>query len=184
MKVMLCLPGTAYSREFLLAWTDMVMQLARTHEISVSQHLTRSLCVGNSPVFNGQDYDAALFIDPNILFTIDDVRNLLESPRDVTAGIYMTPSLQTFDVIRVFNEDFMKKDGHYKFLKPQDIEGASQYMKVDYTGLGFLLLKKGVIESYNGSILDMNDPMTFCKNLPDIYVDTKIRVGNQQLMIL
>ena len=121
MKIIFCLPGQTYSREFLLSWTELMMQAsARGHEIMVAQNLTRQLCVAGDPVkgpFQGQEYDAVMWIGQDAIFKTDDFFNLLESPHNVTSGIYMSETLQNFDVVREFSDDFPAG----KYLRPEDI---------------------------------------------------------------
>ena len=44
----------------------------------------------NQKPFQGKvDYDVIVWIDSDIIFTPEDVFKLLDSPHDVTAGVYM-----------------------------------------------------------------------------------------------
>jgi hypothetical protein len=189
MKIIFCLPGQTYSRDFLLAWTELMMQAsARGHQIMVAQNLNRQLCVSGDPEngpFQGQDYDAVMWIGQDVVFKSEDFFKILESPHNVTAGIYMTETLQNFDVIRKFSPDFPKG----KYLHPDDIVGAAQYVPVDYTGMNWMLIRKGVFEKlpypYIWSTQTDNEEMNFCKTVDEpIHIDTTIRIGNQKRMII
>ena len=216
MKVIFCLPGREYSREFLMSWTELMMQAnAKGHQCMVSQnyssvvHFARAKCLGgdvlagpNQKPFQGKvDYDAVMWIDSDIVFKPEDFLALLESPHDVTAGLYMMEDLQHFATVQQRNDEFFAKKGTYKFLTPDDVIGQPQYMKVDYTGMGWMLIRKGVVEDlkypwFNSAlnkisdeIVDMDsEDVAFCKALWDaghpVYVDTKIRVGHQKLMAI
>lgn len=190
MKIIFCLPGQTYSHEFLLAWTQLMMQAnAKGHQIMVAQNLTRQQCiaVGEGP-FQGQDYDAAMWIGEGTIFKTEDFFNLLESPHNVTAGIYMREDCQTFDVIREFTNDFP----HGKYLRPEDIVGAPQYVPVDYAGMNWMLVRKGIFEKLPYPYIwseptESSEEKVFSKcagPLGPVYIDTKIRVGNQKRMIL
>lgn len=190
MKIIFCLPGQTYSREFLLAWTELMMQAnAKGHQIMVAQNLTRQQCiaVGEGP-FQGQDYDAAMWIGEGTIFKTEDFFNLLESPHNVTAGIYMREDCQTFDVIREFTNDFPRG----KYLRPEDIVGAPQYVPVDYAGMNWMLVRKGIFEKLPYPYIwseptESSEEKVFSKcagPLGPVYIDTKIRVGNQKRMIL
>jgi len=209
------MPGRSYSREFLLCWTDLLMQLAgKGHNIMISQqyssvvHFARAKCLGGDVLkgpdqkpFQGQvDYDVMVWIDSDIVFKPEDLFNLLESPHDVTAGVYMTEDLQNFATVKEWNTDFFKKNGNFKFLRPEDIVGAPQYMPVAYTGMGWMAIRKGVVEDLKypwfhadleniDGIVDMKaEDVAFCKALWDaghpVHIDTKIRVGHQKNVIL
>lgn len=216
VKVIFCMPGREYSREFLLAWSDVLMQATqRGHQVMISQqytsvvHFARAKCLGgnvlkgpNQKPFQGEvDYDVMMWIDSDIVFKPDDFFSMLESPHDVTAGLYMMENLQEFAVVRNWDTDYFKKFGSFKFLRPEDIIGAPHYMKVAYAGMGWMMIRKGVIESLkypwfhsqleqiSEDIVDMNsEDVSLCKAMTaaghDIYIDTKIRVGHQKSMII
>ena len=215
VKVVFCMPGRTYSREFLLAWSDLLMQASnRGHQIMISQqyssvvHFARAKCLGGDVLkgpdqkpFQGQvDYDVMMWIDSDIVFKPEDFFNLLESPHDVTAGLYMMEDLQHFAAVAEWNEDFFTKFGTFKFLRPDDIQGAPQYMPVAYAGMGWMMIRKGVVESLKypwfwsdlqtvGDLKDMNsEDVAFCRALQTaghtVYVDTKCRVGHQKLMLI
>jgi hypothetical protein len=171
-------------------------------------HFARAKCLGGD-VLKGQDqapfqgevdYDAMMWIDSDIVFKPEDFFSLLESPHDVTAGLYMMEDLQRFATVKDWNEDFFKKTGSFKFLRPDDVVGTPHYVPVAYTGMGWMLIRKGVVESIKypwfysplqtvGELVDMNsEDVSFCRALTEaghpIHIDTKIRVGHQKLMII
>jgi hypothetical protein len=215
VKVIFCMPGKMYSREFLLSWSDLLMQATnRGHQVMISQqyssvvHFARARCLGGDVLkgadqkpFQGQaDYDVMMWIDSDIVFKPEDFFNLLESPHDVTAGLYMMENLKEFAVVKEWNEDFFKKDGTFKFLRQEDIVGSPQYVPVAYAGMGWMMIRKGVVESLKypwfwseleniGDLVEMNsEDVAFCRALAKaghaIHVDTKTRVGHQKLMII
>ena len=209
------MPGKTYSREFLLAWSDLLMQATnRGHQVMISQqyssvvHFARARCLGGDVLkgadqkpFQGQiDYDVMMWIDSDIVFKPEDFFNLLESPHDVTAGLYMMENLKEFAVVKEWNEDFFMKDGTFKFLRPEDIIGSPQYIPVAYSGMGWMMIRKGVVETLKypwfwselekiGDLVEMNsEDVAFCRALAKaghtIHVDTKTRVGHQKLMLI
>ena len=215
MKIVFCMPGRSYSREFLLAWSDVLMQAtARGHQCMISQqyssvvHFARAKCLGGDVLkgpdqkpFQGQvDYDVMMWIDSDIVFKPEDFFALLESPYDVTAGLYLMEDLQHFATVKDWNEEFFKKTGTFKFMRPDDVIGAPQYIQVAYTGMGWMLIHKGVVESIKypwfwsplqniGNLVDMSsEDVAFCRALTEaghvIHVDTKIRVGHQKLVLI
>ena len=222
VKVVFCMPGRSYSREFLLAWSDLLMQASsRGHQVMISQqyssvvHFARAKCLGGDvmkgpdqkPFQGAVDYDVMMWIDSDIVFKPDDFFALLESPHDVTAGMYMMEDLQHFATVKEWDEDFFAKNGTFKFMKPEDIvrvgeadSPSSSYLPVAYTGMGWMMIRKGVVETIKypwfhsdlqtvGSLVDMNsEDVSFCRALQaaghTIHVDTKIRVGNQKLMLI
>lgn len=216
MKIIFCMPGKTYSREFLLCWSDLLMQASsRGHQVMISQqytscvHFARAKCLGGDVLkgpdqkpFQGQvDYDVMMWIDSDIVFKPEDLFALLESPHDVTAGLYMMENLKEFAVVKEWNTDYFVKNGTFKFLRPDDIVGAPQYMEVAYAGMGWMMIRKGVVEklkypwffspleTIGDGVVDMNsEDVSFCKALKEvgspIYVDTKIRVGHQKSLVI
>ena len=216
VKVVFCMPGRSYSREFLLAWSDLLMQASsRGHQVMISQqyssvvHFARAKCLGGDvmkgpdqkPFQGAVDYDVMMWIDSDIVFKPDDFFALLESPHDVTAGMYMMEDLQHFATVKEWDEDFFAKNGTFKFMKPEDLVGLdSSYLPVAYTGMGWMMIRKGVVETIKypwfhsdlqtvGSLVDMNsEDVSFCRALQTaghtIHVDTKVRVGHQKLMLI
>jgi len=216
------MPGRTYSREFLLAWSDLLMQAtSRGHQVMISQqyssvvHFARAKCLGGDvlkgsdqkPFQGSVDYDVMMWIDSDVIFKPEDFFALLESPHDVTAGMYMMEDLQHFATVKEWNEDFFLKTGTFKFMRPEDVVGAPQYVPVAYTGMGWMMIRKGVVEdikypwfysdlqringvdSSTGPLVDMNsEDVAFCRSLQaaghQIHVDTKIRVGHQKLMLI
>ena len=222
VKVVFCMPGRQYSREFLLAWSDLLMQASsRGHQVMISQqyssvvHFARAKCMGGDvlkgpdqkPFQGAVDYDVMMWIDSDIVFKPDDFFALLESPHDVTAGMYMMEDLQHFATVKEWDEDFFAKNGTFKFMKPEDIvrvgeadSPSSSYLPVAYTGMGWMMIRKGVVETIKypwfyselqtvGTLVDMNsEDVSFCRALQTaghtIHVDTKVRVGHQKLMLI
>lgn len=215
VKIIFCMPGRSYSREFLLAWSDLLMQAnAKGHQIMISQqyssvvHFARAKCLGGDVLkgpdqkpFQSQiDYDIIMWIDSDILFKPEDFFKIIESPHDVTAGLYMMEDLQHFAVVRDWDEDMFIKNGTFKFLRPDDIQGASQYVPVAYAGMGWMAIKKGAIEDLKypwfwsdlqkiGSLIDMNsEDVAFCRALNEaghqVHIDTTVRVGHQKLLLI
>ena len=215
VKIVFCLPGRDYSREFLLSWSDLLMQANhRGHQIMISQHyssvvhFSRIKCLGGDVLqgpdqnpFQGKvEYDVMMWIDSDIIFKPEDFFDLLESPHDVTAGIYMNEDMQTFSAVRSWNDDIFAKTGSFKYLRPDDIVGAPQYIPVDYAGMGWMMIRKGVIEDLKypwfwsplqsiGDLVDMNaEDVSLCRAMNtaghQVYIDSKIRVGHQKAVII
>jgi hypothetical protein len=181
-------------------------------------HFARAKCLGGDvlkgpdqkPFQGGVDYDVMMWIDSDIVFKPEDFFALLESPHDVTAGMYMMEDLQHFATVKEWDEDFFAKNGTFKFMRPEDIgrvnsvDSDSPYLPVAYTGMGWMMIRKGVVEdlkypwfwsdlqrisSSTGPLVDMNsEDVAFCRALQaaghTIHVDTKCRVGHQKLMLI
>jgi hypothetical protein len=215
MKIVFCMPGRTYSREFLLAWSDLLIQAtAKGHQCMISQqyssvvHFARARCLGGDVLkgpdqkpFQGQvEYDAMLWIDSDMVFKPEDFFNILESPHDVTAGIYMMEDLQHLAVVKDWDTEYFSKTGTFKFLSPPDLENEPQYVPVSYAGMGWMLIRKGVLEDLKypwfwsplqqvGELVDMSsEDVALCKAMAaaghQVYIDKTLRVGHQKNMII
>ena len=219
MRVVFCMPGREYSREFLLAWSDLLMQASsKGHQVMISQqyssvvHFARAKCLGGDVLkgsdqkpFQGEvEYDAMMWIDSDIVFKPEDFFRILESPHDVTAGLYMMEDLQHLAVVKDWNEEYFKKNGSFEFMRPEELSSAPEYMPVAYAGMGWMLIRKGVVESlkypwfrselntmWDGEkmLIDLcSEDVSFCNALKaaghPVHVDTKLRVGHQKKMII
>jgi hypothetical protein len=115
----------------------------------------------------GSDYDAAMLIGHDIAFRPTEFFSILESPHDVTTGVYLKePTLDSPDPV-------FEGIG----LAPDTI-GDQQYLKVENAGFGWLLLRKGILESVSAFSED-----SFFSDLQiaghEIYADTTLRVGHR-----
>jgi len=188
----------------------------------VSSHvaLARAKTLGYSSLggadqlpFQGKvDYDYIMFLDSDILFKPDDFFALLESPHDVTSGLYMMQNNTTFTTCAKWDKDYFFNNGQFEFITPNYVEAykkstSDKYMPIVYTGMGFTLIKKGVLEklkypifyaelqkiqstdSTKPDVLDMpSEDVALFLNLQKAgitsYIDTNIRVGHEKLVIL
>jgi hypothetical protein len=124
---------------------------------------------------------------------------ILESPHDVTAGLYMMEDMENFAVVKEWDEEFFKKNGTFEFVKATTVF-EDQYLPVAYAGMGWMLVRSGVMEKLKypwfygplqtiGQAQDMmSEDVAFCRSLAasgtQVYVDTSIRVGHQKKVIL
>lgn len=166
MKIIFCLPGREYSREFLLSWSDLLVQtIKKGHEVLISQqyssmvHFARAKCLGGDVLkgatqkpFQGQvEYDVIMWIDSDIVFSADDFFKMLDSPHDVTCGSYMMSDLKNLCVVKNWDTDYFKKNGSFEFITPEMLKGYKdltdeRYLKVVYAGMGWMMIKNGAIE--------------------------------------
>ena len=162
MKIIFCLPGASYSGRFLQCWTNLLTELP---EYKISYGLSQDyLCniyhartkvlgaslergVDQKP-FNGKvDYDYIMWIDSDMVFKPEDFFKLLEHDKDVVSGIYMMQDNINYATVETMEEEFFAKNMHYQFLQREDVKRKKKKLfKVDYTGMGWMLVKRGVIE--------------------------------------
>jgi hypothetical protein len=220
--VVIALPGREYSGNFLKRWSETLMVLTQkgykvalindySSFVPFSRMKTLGLDVmrGATQVpYDGQmDYDIWLTIDSDIVFTSDQVIELIEDTDTypVVSGLYRMTDLKHYAAVKDWDVDYFKKHGTFEFLKVDGLDTSEKYMKVAYNGMGFFACRRGVIEnlkypyfSYpliemeteDGTVLrDMcSEDVAFCKNLKDagydVIVNTSLRVGHEKTLVI
>lgn len=215
MKIIFCLPGPSFSGRFLSCWTELYHTcLANritpilSQRYSCNIYYVRTNCLGadvtrgeNQKPFDGKiDYDYIMWIDSDIVFNPKQFLDLLKHKKDISSGLYLMEGGQNFACVKDWDEKFFEKNGHFQFLSPKDIEKDKSLIKVNYVGMGWMLVKKGVFESIKypwfepirktiGGYTDFTmEDVAFCHKAieqgHDIYVDPNIIVGHEKTVVL
>ena len=220
--IVVALPGREYSGTFLTNWSETLMLMVQkgykitmineySSFVSFSRMKTLGLNVlrGATQVpFGGQlDYDVWLTIDSDIVFTPNQVIELIEDvdKYPVVSGLYRMADLKHYAAVKEWDIEYFKKHGTFQFLNVDTLDTSEKYMKVAYNGMGFFACRKGIIEnlkypyfSYplieieaeDGKLLrDMcSEDVAFCKNLKDagyhVIVNTSLRVGHEKTLVI
>jgi hypothetical protein len=200
-------------------WTKTVMTLNKkgyeivvTNEYSSFVTYSRMKTLGLD-VLRGADqvpfggtlnYDVWLTIDSDILFTPEQVIELIEDTKKypVVSGLYRMQDRVHFATVQEWDVEYFKRYGSFEFMR--DLP-ADKYVPVAYSGMGFFACRKGVIEklkypyfSYplveieaeDGKILrdTCSEDVSFCKNLTDagfeIMVNTGLHVGHEKTLVV
>jgi hypothetical protein len=221
-KVVIALPGRTFSGSFLMNWTQTIMTLAkRGYNVTVSNEFSsfvpfsRMKTLGldvlrgseQKPFGGTLEYDVWLTIDSDIVFTPEQVIELIEDTKKypVVSGLYRMQDMKHYACVKEWDTDYFKKTGTFQFMRVEEIDNEEKYIPVSYNGMGFFACRKGVIEkmrypyfSYplveiegeDGKVLrDMcSEDVAFCKNLIDtgfdIMVNTGLRVGHEKILVL
>jgi len=236
MQIVICLYGNSFSSNFLLSWS-MLLDSCYKKNISIvvvpgtklNDSLPRSKSLGYSVLagtdqlpFQGKvEYDYLMFLNSDVLFKPDDFFSLLESSHDVTSGLYMMDDNKNFSVFTKWDTQYFLKNGCFEYLSPKALDefktvSVTKYMPAVFTGLGFTLMKKGVLEKLKypvfwadlQTLVNSDVPQTDSKSTSDQkhvvevpteevalflnlqnagftpYVDTSVRVGRENLVIL
>lgn len=163
-KIVLCLPGATFSREFVQCLTNAVSHLSRLgHLIQLSfaydanVHYARSrvvLCetlrgVDQNPFDGKIEYTHMMWIDSDVLFTAEDILKLLAHDKDIVTGCYIMHDNAHYPLVEKMVDAHFLEKGHYEFLdrKTLDDKKDNGLFTVEYTGFGFLCVKHGVFES-------------------------------------
>lgn len=212
--VVFCLPAPNFSGKWFDAFLFLLDYCNRSginymisRRYSPVIYYVRNMCLGGDVLrgpkqkpFNGKvDYTHIMWIDSDIIFTPEHFQRLLDHDKDIVSGIYMMSNGYQFATVKDWDENYFVKHGHFHFMTENDIKNKG-LIEVDYTGLGFMLVKRGVFESLNypwfqpkfyniGPCTDFSsEDVSFCKMIKergyDIYVDTNIRVKHEKLVLL
>lgn len=214
-KVVFCLTGATFSGNFLDSFVELTnycMQNGISFAISRREspvvYYVRNMCLGGDTLrgpkqkpFNGNlDYTHLMWIDNDIIFSPNQFKTLLDHDKDIVSGIYMMSDKKNFATVENWDIEYFKKNGAFQFLNEDSIKQRKGLIDVAYTGLGFMLVKKGVFESLEypwfqpifheiGTARDFSSEDTsFCKMIREkgfnIWVDPQIRVGHEKKVIL
>ena len=128
-----------------------------------------------------------------------------ENERQIAAGWYATEDGRTTSVAHWLEEDDFRSNGGV--MNHEMVDGISKRKKpftVDYTGFGWVLIKKGVFEHVDmkypwfapkmqvfesGAVQDMcGEDVSFCLDAMDagfeIWCDPRIRVGHEKTRVI
>ena len=105
-----------------------------------------------------------------------------------------------FATVREWDEEFFKANGSFQFLTPADIASQQGLINVAYTGMGFMLIKRGVFEAIEypwfkpiekriGHMVDFTmEDVAFCLRAREkgfkILIDPAVRVGHEKGVVL
>jgi len=151
--------------------------------------------------FDGKmNYDYIMWIDSDILFTVEQFQRLLNRNVDVVSGLYKMEGDKYFAAVENWDEEYFAKNHCFEFLAPEKIAGRNELLRVDYTGMGFMLIKKGVFEALDypwfepkkhtiGGMVDYSmEDVSFCLKVKEkgfsVFVDPTIIVGHEKKVVL
>jgi hypothetical protein len=223
----MCLPGNSYSRNFVrklialntaLAKAKINVFLSQAHSPEI--HQLRCSVGGGShaaglyqrPFGNQISYDYLMWIDSDIDFEVKDFEDLISMDKDLATGWYYQAN--GLPAAGFFNERYLKfpeeteplplynKDYIYSFSSDQEIVNKIEPYPIDWCGMGWMLVKRGVMEKlkfpwfapkiirYNLSEAYevLSEDLSFAFNLKDagiqMWMNPLIKVGHEKPRIL
>ena len=168
----------------------------------------RCLCLGadvrrgtHQKPFDGKiDYDYIMWIDSDQIFSFEQIQKLISYDKDIVSGIYKTENGQNFACVKDWNQDHYKKHGSFYFLQQEDCANHRGLMEVQYNGMGFMLIKKGVFEKVEypwfrqmkkqvGDLEEYcSEDVAFCQLAREagfkIFIDPQMVVGHEKMRVL
>jgi hypothetical protein len=226
-KVVFALPGDNFSSRALISWSNTIATLLKTDKYDITMApgtgsfvpFVRMQTLGvdvrrgiTQKPFNGEYYDVWISIDSDIVYTPDNIIQLIEDTDKypVVCGMYRMADLQNFAVIKDWDVNYFAKNGTFEFLTEESIkkwkeETSQKYMPVNYTGLGFFACRKEVLDKlkypyFNGDMQEIisedgvvmrdisSEDVNFCKNIVkagfEIVLNTELRVGHYKSLVI
>ena len=225
-KVVFCLPGRGVSYTYLKNFVSLCFDIVQNGmSIQISQdyssmvNFARCKCLGANVLrgpeqipWDGKlEYDYQIWIDSDIVFNTEQFWQLLDladngeedGQKEIVAGWYATEDGTTTSVAHWLEEDDFRKNGGV--MNHETVESISKRKKpftVDYTGFGWVCIKKGVFEKLpypwfapkmqvfeSGAVQDMcGEDVSFCLDAIEegyeIWCDPRIRVGHEKTRII
>jgi len=214
--IALCLPGKWYSGEFLQCMDSLYHYFAQEkiewflrQRYSANVFFSRNMLLGVDPgddvvpdatkPFGGREYDYILWIDADAVFTVDNFCQLIARDKDFIGGI-ARPSAEE----ERLNCGRLNQEGETSPLLKKHLETLEKredgLIEVDYAGLHFVLMKRGVIEKvgypwfmpYNRQVKNKmffpSEDIGFCLRARaagvNIFVDPGVRVGHERSKVI
>jgi len=179
-RVIIALYGDNFSQAFVISWSQTLNDLMKNdrYEILIcpGKSESRIHTLGTDVVrgksqkpFNGDKYDIFVNIDYDMVFSSQQVIELIESTKihPVVSGYYMLANNKNLSVVKDCVKSFFIENGTFKYLEPKEFEETMQkyqeqiklykedetklipepdFMKVSYVGLGFFACRKEVLD--------------------------------------
>ena len=217
-SIVFCLPGRGVSYTYLKNFVQLCFDLVQNGaSIQISQdyssmvNFARCKCLGANVLrgpkqipWDGKlNYDYQLWIDSDIVFDTEKFYRLVAMDKDIAAGWYMTEDGHTTSVAHWLDEeDFRGNGGVMNHETGDTISKRRKPFTVDYTGFGWVLIKKGGFENLeypwfapkmqvfeSGEVQDMcGEDVSFCLDAKEagfeIWCDPQIRVGHEKMRVI
>jgi len=214
--VIFCIPGRVFSDKFLQSFSTLLgwcynnnIKPILSNSYNPVVYYARNECLGGDTLkgieqkpFQGEiDYDYIMWIDSDMVFEPKDFKALLDMNRDVASGIYKTKNNKNYaTVLKMIREDYIQK-GTYEFLNDKELKILPDEFRVDYTGFGWILFKKGILEkikypwfrpywyNYGKNIKEFtSEDVGICRSLREegvhIIVNKNLVIGHEKSCVL
>ena len=216
ITIVFCIPGNRFSDNFLKCWTSLfawcignginpIFSLGYDSNVYYARQkvLGASVLRGKyQKPFNGDlDYDYMMWIDSDMVFHHNHLISLLNMNKDIASGIYRMASGDLYATVEKWDKDHYVNNGSFEFLTDSSISQKPNIFPVEYTGFGWMLIKKGVFESleypwfrplwedYGNDIVEFcSEDVGFCQTALKagykIFVNTDVRIGHEKSLVI
>ena len=164
VNIILCIPGNKFSGKFIQSYSALLIH-CMTHGINLdiqqmfssNVYHTRECMVAmtvltdtkNIAPFGGKHYDFSLWIDSDQVFTAEHLELLLarmNDPKIDVIGAAIKVHSGNEYAFGWFDEKLLEGKNELKRMTVTQMECKQKPIEVDYLGLAFTLVRKGVFE--------------------------------------
>ena len=217
MNLVVCIPGNNFSDIFLSSILNFQkacflrgINVQFSLGYSPNLYIVRNMVIGGSanagnkqkPWQGKVSYDYILWVDSDIIFNFEQFEELLKSNKQIVSGLYYLHDERRkyFAAIKHWDEDYYIKNGAFQWLSNENIEPSKDLFKVDHIGMGFMLMKAGVLENlpypwFRPKIADVlsnmeicTEDVSFCHLIKEIgfnvWVNPKVIVKHEKRILL
>lgn len=228
IKVVLAAPGDNFSSRVFVSWIntlnviwnqgkyDIVVSPGVSSYVTFARIQTFGVSVLrgiDQKLFNGMDFDVFLTIDSDIVFTAEQLTEMIEGAmkKKVVAGMYRMSNLKNYAFVKDWDAQYFIENGCFEFSTPEAVEEwkkqnpNERYMECAYSGMGMFAVHSSVlngltypyftgetfeIKDKNGKIIRemFSEDVCLCKNIQKlgykIWIDTDIRVGHLKGIVI
>ena len=221
IKVIFCLPGRTFSNNFLRSWTDLLLSCSSFEVEAITRfavtsnvYSVRNLCLMSQPEkgsdqkpFQGQiPYDYIMWIDSDSVFEPLQFASFLDQMEEnknlhILSGVYLKEFTREYTAVLEWKNDYFRKYGRPQFLTPKDLKGKTKLIKVEVSGMGFMMVRFGVFEKITypwfqpmgisdgeKTVGFTGEDASFCIRAKeagfDTWIDPKIVIGHEKPVIL
>lgn len=172
-----------------------IVSTARNHIIQYGEPMRR-----DSKPFGGKEYDYMMWIDSDMDFEPENVRQLIDCDVDIVSGLAVIDSSTV-----ALNAGFLdEKTGEANFIYAPALSqhpvNEKGLIEVDFVGFAFVLIKRGVFETMgapwfriperevDGVIIPMGEDIDWCmrarKHGFKIHAHPGVHIGHEKNVVL
>jgi len=211
----ICLPGENFSSSFLTSWSNSIVYMMQnnfsfifcnyyTPIVSSTRNWLikcfpgkyeneNKFTTNTLPFENKINYKKIIFIDDDIVWSVEDFSKILLSDKDIVGGFYLIDNNNN-NII-----DFLASQKQNENMPENDIFNKTELIELKKIGFGFIGIKSGVFETikfpwfHTETFIDKDSNITktlsedyyFCKKAIEsgykIYGDPTIKVKHEKL---
>ena len=161
ITIVFCIPGGPFSHNFLKSWTNLLGWCNLNNIVTILinaqdsvVYYARNKCLGGNVLggikqkpYQGEiKYDYLMWIDSDMVFEPKHLLALINMNTDIASGIYKMQDNYNYATVENMKDEEYTKKGSYTFLNDDSLKNKPDIFPVDYTGFGWILIKKGVFE--------------------------------------